>query len=99
MTNLLQIASQRTGETRSLAGIDAIGAVHLAHDIHIPQVRGIVAGLRLSFVWFERCPHITQPKASVPTGPTQTSRRDFSFCARLCKVWSALLRPGIVARH
>src|SRR4249919_3247070 len=34
-----------------------------------------------------------------PDGPTQTSRRDFSFCACLYEVWSALFRPGIVASH
>ena len=77
---------------------NAIGAVQLAHDIHIPQVTGLLPGLRLPFVRFERCPHITQP-ASVPTGPTQTSRRDFSFCACLSELWSALFRPWIVASH
>jgi hypothetical protein len=34
-----------------------------------------------------------------PDGPTQNSRRDFSFCARLPEVWSTLLRPWIVPSH
>ena len=41
----------------------------------------------------------TQPTSLSPDGPTQTSRRDFSFCARLPEVWSTLLLPWIVPCH
>jgi hypothetical protein len=34
-----------------------------------PQVRGLLPGLRLSFVRCERCPHITQPTSLSPDGP------------------------------
>ena len=56
---------------------------------HIPPIRGIAARVRLSFVRFERCPHITQTLS--PDGP-KPSRRDFSFCACLHEDWSEAVK-------
>jgi hypothetical protein len=66
---------------------------------HPPKLRGLPLGLGCPLFALSDALTSLNPQASVPTGPTQTSRRDFSFCACLYEVWSAPLRPWIVASH
>src|SRR6476659_6850531 len=73
--------------------INANAAVQLARDIRIP--------FRLSFVRYERCPHITQPTSLSPDGSFPMLPPRLLFCAPHYETifLRTLVTPQIVAGH
>jgi hypothetical protein len=79
--------------------INANAAVQLARDIR--KVRGLPPRLRLSFVRYERCPHITQPTSLSPDGSFSMLPPRLLFCAPHYETifLRTLVTPRIVAGH
>ena len=82
--------------------INANAAVQLARDIR--KVRGLPPRLRLSFVRYERCPHITQPTSLSPDGSFSMLPPRLLFCGLTMRQsslelwsrrgsWRATIRP------
>ena len=79
--------------------INANAALQLARDIR--KVRGLPPRLRLSFVRYERCPHITQPTSLSPDGSFSMLPPRLLFCAPHYETifLRTLVTPRIVAGH
>ena len=87
--------------------INANAAVQLARDIR--KVRGLPPRLRLSFVRYERCPHITQPTSLSPDGSFPMLPPRLLFCGLTMRQsslelwsrrgsWRATIRPPLSQR-